>query len=273
MHTGVRSKLLKDHLCGTIDLTELINLTEEERERIAAKAYLLDFVAYEIMQCVQDVFRAGCITPEVHLNINNLTQALLNIANAGERIKKCPCLFRTVQEVCIALRWQVLKEENESLTRAKNEGRGYRQEILSNGDTLKQLLVRRCYLLSKHSRLWNPEQKEKATLLFVRYLELEKAYGLATDLGDIYNNCTSKEQAFKHLTLWYNKVEDAAITSFRTVARSIQHHYIDILNFFNNRTTNATAESFNAKIKAFRSQFRGVKDKTFFLYRLAKLYA
>ncbi len=30
---------------------------------------------------------------------------------------------------------------------------------------------------------------------------------------------------------------------------------------------------FNAKIKSFRSQFRGVKDKAFFLFRLAKIYA
>ena len=37
--------------------------------------------------------------------------------------------------------------------------------------------------------------------------------------------------------------------------------------------TNAAAESFNAKIKAFRAQFRGVRDRAFFLYRLAKLYA
>ncbi|MGQ7945579.1 transposase [Flavobacterium sp. WC2509] len=33
------------------------------------------------------------------------------------------------------------------------------------------------------------------------------------------------------------------------------------LNYFNNRTTNASTESFNAKIKAFRSQFRGVRNK------------
>ena len=32
------------------------------------------------------------------------------------------------------------------------------------------------------------------------------------------------------------------------------------------------SESFNAKIKAFRAQFRGVRDRAFFLYRLAKLY-
>jgi transposase len=181
--------------------------------------------------------------------------------------------FDAVQEVRIALRWQVLEAETEAITRAKKEGRSYQPEILSNGDTLKQLLVRSRYRLFKHPRLWNGEQKERATLLFERYPELEKAYGLATDLGDIYQRCTSKEQAFKQLALWYNKVEEAAIPSFRTVARSIQHHYIDILNFFINRTTNAAAESFNAKIKAFRSQFRGVKDKNFFLYRLSKLYA
>lgn len=181
--------------------------------------------------------------------------------------------FDAVQEVRIALRWEVLERDNEASSRARNEGRSYHPEELSNGDTLKQLLVRSRYLLFKHPRLWSEEQKQRAGLLFERYPQLEKAYGLATDLGDIYRNCTSKEQAFKHLALWYNKVEDAGIASFRTVARSIQLHYIDILNFFTNRTTNAAAESFNAKIKAFRSQFRGVKDKTFFLYRLSKLYA
>ena len=40
-------------------------------------------------------------------------------------------------------------------------------------------------------------------------------------------------------------------------------HYDEILNYFVNRSTNAFAESFDAKIKAFRAQFRGVKDKDF----------
>lgn len=46
-----------------------------------------------------------------------------------------------------------------------------------------------------------------------------------------------------------------------------------ILNFFVNRQTNASAESFNAKVKAFRSQFRGVSDIPFFLFRLSRLCA
>ncbi|MFV8375541.1 transposase [Flavobacterium sp. GSP11] len=38
-----------------------------------------------------------------------------------------------------------------------------------------------------------------------------------------------------------------------------------MLNFYR---TNASAESFNAKIKAFRSKFRGVRNLAFFLFRL-----
>jgi hypothetical protein len=36
--------------------------------------------------------------------------------------------------------------------------------------------------------------------------------------------------------------------------------------YFDNRSTNASTESFNAKIKAFRSQFRGVGNVEFLLY-------
>ncbi|MGA5621838.1 transposase [Pedobacter suwonensis] len=46
-----------------------------------------------------------------------------------------------------------------------------------------------------------------------------------------------------------------------------------MLNFFINRSTNASAESFNAKIKAFRATSRGVRDIKFFLFRLSKIYA
>lgn len=42
------------------------------------------------------------------------------------------------------------------------------------------------------------------------------------------------------------------------IARTIQTHYLQIVNFFHNRSTNAASEAFNAKIKAFRRQFRGV---------------
>ena len=58
------------------------------------------------------------------------------------------------------------------------------------------------------------------------------------------------------------------MTSSDTVVR----HKKNILNYFNNRSTNASAESFNAKLKGLRSVVRGVRDKKFHLYRVAMLY-
>jgi transposase len=54
---------------------------------------------------------------------------------------------------------------------------------------------------------------------------------------------------------------------------TIKINYDGIVNYFENRSTNAAAESFNAKIKAFRSQFRGVRNINYFLFRLTKIYA
>ena len=56
-------------------------------------------------------------------------------------------------------------------------------------------------------------------------------------------------------------------------ANGVRGDYIDILNFFDNRSTNASAESFNAKIKNFRAQLRGISDIKYFLFRLQKIYA
>ncbi|MCT1531028.1 transposase [Sphingobacterium daejeonense] len=44
------------------------------------------------------------------------------------------------------------------------------------------------------------------------------------------------------------------------------------MNYFDNKSTNASAETFNVKIKAFTSQFRGVGNINFFLLRLTKLF-
>lgn len=181
--------------------------------------------------------------------------------------------FEAVQETRIKYRWEALERENQAAEQARKQKLEYLPEILPNGDTEKQLLARSRYLLFKHSRLWTSEQRQRAELLFTRYPVIHKAYQLSLRLGEIYRLSTSKEQAFKKLALWYNDVDEAKMPSFKTLAKTIQTHYLPILNFFNNRATNAAAESFNAKIKHFRNDLRGVRDIEFFLYRIYKLYA
>ena len=166
-----------------------------------------------------------------------------------------------------------MDEENDAIKAARAKGEVFVPEVLENGDTLKQLLARSRYLLFKHKDRWTSSQKIRSRLLFERFPKLKEAYYLSLKLGIIYRSCRTKEEAFKKLALWFNEVEASTITSFKTVVRTVETHYLSILNFFNNRSTNASAKSFNAKIKSFRSSSRGVRDIPFFLFRLANIYA
>ena len=205
--------------------------------------------------------------------IKAIRRCFSNAVRVVDRFHVQKLAYDAVQESRIKYRWEALDAESKLIEEARRSKQPYQPEVFSNGDTLKQLLARSRYLLFKHRSKWTLSQKERADLLFPMYPELLKAYELAIRLGNIFTICKSKRVAFKSLAIWYNDVEDAGIAAFKTVARSVQQHYESILNFFDNRSTNASAESFNAKIKAFRASLRGVRDTTFFLFRIAKIYA
>ncbi len=92
-------------------------------------------------------------------------------------------------------------------------------------------------------------------------------------LRNIFNTATSMQTAYIKLAHWYKDVEQTGFKAFNTIAHTITINYRTILNYFINRSTNASAESFNAKIKAFRAQFRGVRNIEFFLFRLTTIFA
>ena len=181
--------------------------------------------------------------------------------------------YDAIDELRISLRWMARDVENEDIARCRKAGIPYVPFRYVNGDTRKQLLARAKYILTKHASKWTESQQWRADIIFEFYPELKRAYDLAMDLTDIFNQKVDKDVARLNLARWYNKVDEMVEGQFRTVAETFRNHYDTILNFFINRSTNAGAESFNAKVKAFRSQFRGVTDIPFFLFRLSKLCA
>jgi len=109
--------------------------------------------------------------------------------------------------------------------------------------------------------------------LFQEYPDIKTAFNLVQGLRTIFNKAKSIEIAYTKLAHWYKDVEQSGFRAFNTIANTITLNYRPILNYFINRSTNASAESFNAKIKAFRAQFRGVKNVAFFLFRLTTIFA
>ena len=178
-----------------------------------------------------------------------------------------------LQEIRIKHRWEALDTQNDAIEKARNKSLRYTPELLPNGDTLKQLLARSRYLLYKNSSKWTENQTARAKILFEYYPDIEKAYKLCQNLSWIFSNTKDKTSALIRLAKWDEKVRQAKFKSFNSISRTMAIHYKNILNYFDNRSTNASAESFNAKIKAFRAQFRGVRNVEFFLFRLTNIYA
>lgn len=196
-----------------------------------------------------------------------------NATQAIDRFHVQKLAIQAVQELRIQYRWEAIDKENELLKNAKENHVKTNIEIFENGDTRKQLLARSRHLLYKSREKWTISQKQRACLLFSEYPDLEKAYNLSDKLRKIYNQNTIKSIAMLKLAHWFKDVEESGFKSFSVLKNTIMHHYNDILNYFENRSTNASAESFNAKIKNFRLQLRGVRDKVFFLFRLSKIFA
>ena len=168
--------------------------------------------------------------------------------------------YDAVQQLRIKHRWEAIEASNNS-TQPEKE--------LRNQDTLKQLLVRSRFFLFKSENKWTDSQKERADILFQLYPDIKQAYKLARKLGHIYDSTTTKGIAFTKMAHWFKEVEHSDIASFKTVKRTFEIHYAEIINYFDNKS----AESLNAKIKDFRRNLRGVRDLKFFLFRLSNIYA
>lgn len=177
-----------------------------------------------------------------------------------------------IQHLRIAYRWKELDKENKAIDKARKQGKKYTHIELENGDTPKQLLARCRYILSKKVSCWTAAQEQRANLLFKHYPLLKKAYEHILEFRNIYE-LNHRSYAKDKLLEWIEKTEKLQIKEFNTVAYTIKHNLDKILNFFNNRNTNANAESFNSKIKLFRANLKGVNDTRFFLFRLYKLFA
>lgn len=195
-----------------------------------------------------------------------------NAKMVTDRFHAQQLVSEAVQEIRIDLRHEAIKEENEGIKEARKAERRYIPKTFENGDTTKQLLARSRYLLFKPRSKWIGQQKERARILFANYPKLQEAYNLSMMFRACYEQSGSIPEAKRKLDRWYAKVEEKKIDSFFTSAESIRLHETTILNYFINRSTNASAESFNAKLKNFRAVVRGVTDKKFHLFRVAQLY-
>ncbi len=229
---------------------------------------VLNHIPQDARQSVQEV------TLDMAGSMNKIIkQSFPNASLVIDRFHVQKLAYDALQEMRIAHRWDAVNEETNAMENAKLNKTQYIAPVFSNGDSRKQLLARSRYLLFKSRDKWTQKQKERSLILFDQYPDIKKAYALTHTLRMIFSHTKIKGGAYTKMARWFNDVTDSGFKSFNTISATIYEHYREILNFFDHRSTNASAESFNAKIKAFRATQRGVTDIPFFLFRLSNIYA
>lgn len=196
-----------------------------------------------------------------------------NATLTGDRFHIEQIVSEGVQEIRIDLRRKAIDEENLLIVEAGKKHQTFRSIEYSNGDTKKQLLARGRYLLFKPSAKWTESQRERAKILFEKYPELKKGYDLTMMFRGIFESSKTQEKAKEQMERWFEKVSESNLRPLISAANTVQQNLGKVLNYFPDGSTNASAESFNAKLKGFRSLVRGVRDINFFLFRISTFYA
>lgn len=139
-----------------------------------------------------------------------------------------------------------------------------------------ELLERSRYILCKMEFEWEDDQREIMAHLFNKFPILKTAYDLTQKLRLWYNgrNIGKNRNALENeLNKWCDEVNNAKIAPFRGVRKMIEKHQDDILNYFKEGQTNAKAENMNGKIQRFLANNFGIKDRDFFLFRVAGYFS
>lgn len=197
----------------------------------------------------------------------------MNAKLTGDRFHIQKIVSEGVQDIRVELRRKAIDEENELMATANQTKRSYRPKTYRNGDTKKQLLARGRHLLFKPPNRWTVSQKDRADILFEHYPELKKAYHLAMMFRGIFETAKTRHQAEERMKVWFDRVSQSTLPNLISAANTVNGHLGKVLNYFPDGQTNASAESFNAKLKGFRGLVRGVRDIKFFLFRIHTFYA
>ena len=90
-------------------------------------------------------------------------------------------------------------------------------------------------------------------------LKTGKAYRLKLAFQDIYNMNYSKEVAEGEFKEWMQWAVRSKLEEFKSVAKTIGSKIVGILNYFENKLTNAVLEGTNSMIQSIKSRARGYK--------------
>lgn len=145
-------------------------------------------------------------------------------------------------------KFHVMKVVNEALDKV-------RKTEVSEQPILKQTR----YIWLKNRSNLKEHQKENIQKMSKMNLKTGKAYRLKLAFQEIYNMNYTKEIAEGEFKEWIQWAVRSKLPQFKSAAKTIGSKLIGILNYFDNKLTNAVLEGTNSMIQSIKSRARGYK--------------
>ncbi len=251
-------------------------LTNRQTGKIALLAETLQVA--DLSKLIDKMGEAKKVVKEITLDLSPTYEKLAeqNFPQATIIADKFHVVTHIVEAVQ-ALRLRLKQEELSQLPTTKKQRREYEKATkLINGESRIEMLTRSRYVLFKREENWTASQQKRAALLFETFPQIKATYELTGQIRqwlDKENVGKYEWQIEKELIHWYDNAEQQKLPEVENLIRLISSHEQKIMNYFIKGKTNAKAEAMNSKIQRFITANYGVRDKNFFMYRLAHYYS
>ena len=202
------------------------------------------------------------MSPTYALVFNNL------VPQAVQTVDKFH-VMKYVYEAVGQVRRQIIRDLQNSLSKGKLRTEEDRK-LLTQIEQLRRV----SHAITQSSQKWSSEMEETIYQTFTNHEELKTAYQISQDFKQWYeisNRVKPIAKITQELHQWY--LQAAASEDFKRVVKMLRKHETQVINFFRQGMTDAKAERLNGKIQRFITNNYGVRDKDFFLYRVAGYFS
>ena len=209
------------------------------------------------------------ITKDLAMNYDWLARQYFLFADrVADKFHVLQMGFEGLQSIRIRIRQDILTAERTSAEIKKL----IKTKRFENEETVKELLARSRGLLFKFPHQWSDRQLERAHILFREYPEIQDAYLLMLEFRRFYNS-KDTVTAIDKLQKWRLNIQASGISEMQNFAHQVDSHRADILNYFDKKKTNASAEGLNSHLQRFFMNNYGIRNRDFFHFRIKLLFS
>ena len=162
----------------------------------------------------------------------------------------------------VADRFHVVQNLNRAVTKA-------RRDIQRDAPAeVKDPLKGSRWVLVKNQVNLSDKEQDKLALLYETSPELKQLHQLKEAFRDIFETDHSRQQAALTLAAWMDKVRATGLKSLDTFLNTLDNWGQQILNYFNQRTSQGFVEGMNNRIKLIMRRGYGYRNFDHFSFRI-----